>query len=254
MSKIDVIDIYQGNVIHSWPKVKAQGIQGVIHKATEGGGFRDKLYGARRAQVASVGLLWGAYHFANATPVATQAANFLGHAAPDASTLLALDWEDSGHYGRMSAPQAREWLKRVCDATKRDPSGVWIYGGHVLREEIRTASDLEFFSQFPLWLCHYGVKTPWVPAAWKSKGYDLWQYSDQYMLPDGASGSKIDFNVVGKRPLREIWAPGTKPVPVAEYPSEPAPAPAPAPDKAKVTEPAPTTSAWDVVKGWFKRG
>jgi GH25 family lysozyme M1 (1,4-beta-N-acetylmuramidase) len=43
--------------------VKVAGMAGIIHKATEGVGFTDKLYADRRGRALGVGLLWGADHF-----------------------------------------------------------------------------------------------------------------------------------------------------------------------------------------------
>jgi hypothetical protein len=43
-----VIDIYRGDPVEDFALIKAFGIGGVIHKASEATGFADKLYGVRR--------------------------------------------------------------------------------------------------------------------------------------------------------------------------------------------------------------
>lgn len=57
--------------------VKGDGITGVIHKATEGLGYVDPKYHARRGQALAAGLCWGAYHFGASDYGAVQAQHFL---------------------------------------------------------------------------------------------------------------------------------------------------------------------------------
>jgi lysozyme len=104
-----VVDIYYGDRVQDFAQTKASGIVGVIHKATEGRGFVDKLYAARRklwldggkAALAQpdgssvpVAAKWGAYHFFHGDDPVAEAEHFLAVAEPDADTLVALDWED----------------------------------------------------------------------------------------------------------------------------------------------------------------
>ena len=39
--------------------------------------------------------------------------------------------------------------------------------------------ELEYFHQYPLWIAHYGVTTPSVPAPWSSDEWTFWQYTDK---------------------------------------------------------------------------
>jgi lysozyme len=86
-----VVDLSHHNDVADFGAVKAAGIAGIIHKATEGFSFTDKLYPDRRSRALGVGLLWGAYHFLRLGSIAAQADFFLKVAAPDNTTLLALD-------------------------------------------------------------------------------------------------------------------------------------------------------------------
>src|SRR5438270_1243479 len=54
-SKPLVIDIYYGDPVQDFDAVKAFGIVGVIHKATEGTAFDDKLYADRRKAFVDIG-------------------------------------------------------------------------------------------------------------------------------------------------------------------------------------------------------
>src|SRR2546429_10009875 len=59
-------------------RMKAEGIIGVIHEATYPRFDRDSYYGTRQNAATRAGLLWGAYHFGDATDPIRQAGHFLG--------------------------------------------------------------------------------------------------------------------------------------------------------------------------------
>src|SRR3954471_11516431 len=87
-------------------RMKSEGIVGVIHEATYPRFDRDSYYGDRQAAATRAGLLWGAYHFGDATDPIRQAehflnvvgANFRGPSAQPSGVLLVLDFEKNGHY------------------------------------------------------------------------------------------------------------------------------------------------------------
>ena len=93
-------------------RMKDEGIIGVIHEATYPRYDRDSYYRARQQAAIRAGLLWGAYHFGDATNPIQQADHFLN--TVEAShpgrngVLLVLDFEKNGHYpgGSMRADQA----------------------------------------------------------------------------------------------------------------------------------------------------
>ena len=55
-----VVDLSHHNANVDFKKLRAGGIVGVIHKATQGTGFVDKKYEERRQIALDEGLLWGA--------------------------------------------------------------------------------------------------------------------------------------------------------------------------------------------------
>src|SRR6516165_4172626 len=97
-----------------------EGIVGVIHEATFPRLQRDARYYERQQAALDAGLLWGAYHFGDATNPIGQADHFMNSVAsarssirPDESgkrwgVLLVLDFEKNNHYpgGTMSVAQA----------------------------------------------------------------------------------------------------------------------------------------------------
>ena len=151
-------------------RTKAFGIVGVIHKASEGTGFTDKLYGSRRKAVTDLGMKWGAYHFFHGADPMAEADHFLAVAEPDADTLVALDWEDVPHGGAPSAASARAFLERIEEKLGRKAV---IYSGNVAKEEI--AGKDAYFGSHRLWLCQYGpawrVQPSWThPWLWQNNG------------------------------------------------------------------------------------
>ena len=88
--------------------MRRQGIVGVIHESTYPPYVRDAYYARRQSAATRAGLLWGAYHFANASDPIRQADHFLAtvrgaweRADPGGrpnEVLLVLDFEKNGHY------------------------------------------------------------------------------------------------------------------------------------------------------------
>jgi lysozyme len=105
-----VLDLSHYNSISSWKKILGAGIVGIIHKATEGLSYRDPRYLARRQAALNIGLVWGAYHFANASDPIAQMDNFVSVTGVDDDTLYALDWEDDPSDGTMGIEQAQQFI------------------------------------------------------------------------------------------------------------------------------------------------
>ncbi len=179
-----VIDIYYGDEVQDFAATKAFGVLGVIHKASEGTGFADRLYAARRKLAADHGLLWGAYHFFHGADPAAEADFFLARAEPDAATLVALDWEDVPHRGTPSAAAARAFCERVAEKLGSRPV---IYSGNVAKEQIHGLDA--FFGAHRLWLAQYGTRWS-VQPSWQRPW--LWQNNgDSYGPgPHGIPGIK----------------------------------------------------------------
>jgi lysozyme len=111
--------------------MRREGIVAAIHEATYPSRAVDTAYAARQDQATRAGLLWGAYHFADASNPVRQADHFLevvrsrwpGSGGASPGVLLVLDFEQNGHYpgGTMRVDQAVEFVERVHDRTGRYP-------------------------------------------------------------------------------------------------------------------------------------
>lgn len=177
MTKPLVIDLYYQDDVTSFQAIKDAGILGVIHKASEGMTFTDKLYARRRESFTAFGLKWGAYHFFHGSAVGSdpvaEADHFLEVSDPDKDTLVALDWEDVSHHGAPSAASARAFLERIEDKLGRRAV---IYSGNVAKEQLTPGTILDgFWTPYRLWLAQYGSKwtvpKPWTyPWLWQNNG------------------------------------------------------------------------------------
>lgn len=218
-----VLDISHHNDVSSWTQIVNAGIVGIIHKATEGTSYTDDQYAERREQAESVGLLWGAYHFANGSNVQAQVDHFLAVVGVDDSTLYALDWEDDPDGNTMSADQARQFLELIAECI--GDGRCVIYSGNVAKEKLGNRAD-PFFGLHRLWLCQYSSSNITVQASWDDCW--LWQYSDGNAGPGphgcpGVSGD-VDTNsyTEGDDELRSTWSgTGAQPEPVPPTPPTP---------------------------------
>ena len=224
-----VLDLSHHNTVTDWDEMVSAGIQGMIHKASEGDYMTDDKYPGRRSGCAESGLCWGAYHFATNDPVDAQVDLFLRAAQPDADTMLVLDWEDYGSK-QMTKSQARDWIEKVEAATGR-PGEVVIYSGNTAKEQLNSSDT--FFGERRLWLAQYS-SNPTPGAPWDT----IWlhQYSDGNSGPEpkgcpGVSGD-VDTNSYSgsNAQLRAEWASG-----IAEPQPEPEPEPEPTPDEITIT-------------------
>jgi len=166
-----VVDLYHNDEVTSLAQAAAAGIWGVIHKATTGATGTDSAYPVRRQSALDAGLLWGAYHWGTHASVADQVENFLKWAAPDAQTLVALDFEETSG-NQMTLDQARDFLTLLGQRLGRSPV---LYSGGLIKQELGQTVD-PFFGGHRLWLAQYGA-SPVVQASWNR--YWLWQYTDK---------------------------------------------------------------------------
>ncbi len=172
-----VVDLSHHNAGPDFAKAAADGILGVIHKATQGTGFTDKTYRARRGPALEAGLMWGAYHFGTNAEGKAQADFFLEVVAPEETDLLVLDFEDqpSKPEQDMTLAQAEAYVSRIHEQTNRWPG---LYSRTSLLAKVTADSPL---ANCWLWLARYGPE-PKLPPAWRR--WELWQYTDGSVGPE----------------------------------------------------------------------
>lgn len=194
----NVIDIYHGNAVNDFSALKAAGIIGIIHKASQGAHVADPLYATRRKQAGDAGLLWGAYSFNTGEPVSDQVNEFFSHADPDDQTLMALDFEDNPH-SQMSLAQMRQFLDLADAKLGRK---IVLYSGNRIKDLLGDTED-EGLGSHRLWLAQYGPVAH-VQASWDQQW--LWQFSESGRLPGTDGALDLDFYAGSADQLAAEWA------------------------------------------------
>lgn len=184
-------------------KAKADGIIGVIHKASQGLTVGDSLYASNRAKATAAGLLWGAYHFGTGDDGVEQATNFLAQLGDPKNVLMVLDYEPNPSGSTMSLARARAFLTQVQGATGRWPG---FYSGSQIKADLGSKKD-PLLANCWFWLAQYGPNAV-VPANWGT--WTMWQYTDGNVGPQPHSVNGIGkcdrdrFNG-SEAQLRTLW-------------------------------------------------
>jgi lysozyme len=167
-------------------RMKREGIVGVIHESTYPPAVVDEKYAARQDAATRAGLLWGAYHFANASDPVRQADLFVDSVAAKARSasarpagvLMVLDFETNAHYpgGTMTVPQAAAFVRRVHQRTGKYPG---LYSNEnrvkkVLGDPRVSAADRHTLRQCWLWIANYHYQ-PKATGPWGE--WTMWQYT-----------------------------------------------------------------------------
>ena len=183
---------HQGSV--DWKAAWANGARFAIVKATESTGFRNSSFAQQYNGSAAVGMIRGAYHFAN--PInsdgKTQADFFLANGGAwtaDGKTLPpALDIEYDPYvsrdhtntcYGLTDAQMVR-WVRDfTVEIKKKTGRDALIY---TTTDWWRTCTgNSAAFSANPLWLARYSATAGTMPASWKAQ--TIWQYNWYGAMP-----------------------------------------------------------------------
>jgi lysozyme len=201
-----VVDLSHHNAKVDFNKLRQGGVVGVIHKATEGLGFADKMYASRRDAALKAGLLWGAYHFGVGGDGSDQADFFLKTVGDDPHTLRVLDFEPNLTGPTMTLNQAREFVEHANNLTGRFPG---LYSGHLIKELLGSAPPDPLLSNCFLWIAQYKGPLPLgIPPTFKT--WSFWQYTDGVNGPDpheaaGAGPCDRDIFNGSLAQLRKLW-------------------------------------------------
>jgi lysozyme len=194
------ISAYQADV--DMEKLKAQGIDFIFIKATEGTTHQDRRFAENWENAKNAGLPAGAYHFFSyRSPGETQAENFIETVGPDLSGRL-LPVVDVEFYGEKAADlPAREDVVRelavFLDALEA------CYG---VKPMIYAPRDIwaryidGAFDGYKIWMSSVNV-----PIGFAYSGrWDVWQYFNRAVLEGYSGGEKyIDMNVLNRKTTLE---------------------------------------------------
>jgi lysozyme len=174
-----------------WQAVRASGVVGVIHKATEGESYVDPTLHKHAYEAHGAGLAWATYHFLRPGSIAAQMKHYLETIEPQPGERVCLDHEDSA-VSLEALEQAVEYLQ----ADSRNLQ-VTVYSGHLIKEQLRDAWS-PILATTSLWMAHYTAASApsWPKTTWPV--WTAWQYTDNADVPgiEGpVDGNRFNGNV-----------------------------------------------------------
>jgi lysozyme len=174
----------------NWQAVADMGVRFAICKATEATGHVDPLWTTHAESVPRVGILLGSYHvvWPNRDPI-VQAQHYFSTAGLVAELPPVMDWELMK--GVQPARVHDVALKFVEETERLWQRECIVYTYPSFAEQINGAMLTSPLGNRPLWIAHYGARTPRIPRPWKS--WKWWQFDG-----DGGqrypNGPDADFN------------------------------------------------------------
>ena len=200
------VDVSHWNGAPNWRQAQASGVRFVIAKATDGRDFVDQTYARNKAEAEALGIAFTAYHFArpDSTPhdARAEADHFVATANLNGDDLIpALDLERSGG---LSPPALRRWV-RTWLAEVQVKLGVkpMIYSSPSFWNVHMGNSTWFAENGYLLWIAHWGVDTPRVPAQqWLGHGWTMWQTTSAAQV-EGFPG-RVDHDFYSARSLRAL--------------------------------------------------
>jgi lysozyme len=165
-----------------WPAVAAGGVRFAFCKATEHVGFVDSTFARNVVASAQAGLIAGSYHVLHPdADVQRQAKHYFDVAAGRSELPPVLDLELTGG---LAGPEVARRAFAFIEATE----ALWgrpctVYTAQWFWSLIGDPPGPEF-GERPLWVAHYGVKSPAIPRPWRERGWAIWQF-------DGNGGRRL---------------------------------------------------------------
>lgn len=211
MSSIPVcIDISHHQGYPDFDQVRASGVLGVIHKATEGSNFIDDARAENLANAKRAGLGIATYHWLKPGDARSQIEFYLSVVDPEQGERVVIDYEEDGCTLHMLKEAVQALLDYGSDLQ------ISVYSGHLLKEQLGDNVDDFLAEHTDLWLAQYASESS---ISWPSGTYpqwSLWQYSETGEVP-GIDDSYVDldnFNGSAAEFLRWINPKGGFPMPV----------------------------------------
>ena len=184
VKNIKGIDISNWQGENDFAKVKAQGIEVVYMKASEGATYKDKYLVQNYQGCKAQGLKIGFYHFLRGTSDAVvQAKHFYDCIeGMDYDCKLAIDIEVTDG---LSSQDLSNKVVAFADEIKRLSGNDVVVYTYTSFAQNNLTKDL---AKYPLWVAHYGVNTPSDNPIWSN--WIGFQYTDKAII-DGV-GDKVD--------------------------------------------------------------
>lgn len=200
---------WQGEI--GWAQVAADGVSFAIARATQGRLVQDLEYARNKELAEANGVAFTAYHFASPDATANdailEADNFVDTANLGPGNLRpVLDIEqDGGLSVRKLRRWVRAWLGQV--ELRLGVKPIIYTSPSFWRDEMGNSRGFAD-DGYALWIAHWHVETPRVPARnWGGQGWTIWQY-DNCGSVDGIIGC-VDLDRLNGTDLDALRIPST---------------------------------------------
>jgi lysozyme len=188
MSEIPVcIDISHHQGFPNFTEVRAAGVLGMIHKATEGSTFVDQNRAENCSNAEKAGIAISTYHWLKPGDAKPQMEFYLATVDPVRGERVVIDYEEDG----CTLTMLKDAVQALLDY-KHDLK-ITVYSGHLLKEQLDSEHDAFLHDNTDLWLAQYTTGTPSWPTGTYPEGWKLWQYSETGQVP-GIDDAYVDFN------------------------------------------------------------
>lgn len=183
--------LFQGNI--DWKKVKADGVEFAIIKASQGrtgdynAPFTDPRFHESRKGAGSNGIYWGCYHYLcarNEAEARQEAKYFVNLVKPyvhEMKLWAAVDVEDSGFMGHLSRSEVSRLVKIFCDIVAAAGLRPMVYANSYWLNSKFDAPD-----GVPIWEANLSIKD--IPDRAK-----VWQHS--FTGKVNGIGGDVDMNI-----------------------------------------------------------
>lgn len=185
------IDISHWQNKIDWKKVKKAGYEFAFCKCTQGLKYKDPTYEKNKKEAREAGLLFGAYHFADANSAEIEAENFCKNVGDlKEGEIVILDYET--HAIKDPASWCLRWLAFVEKELGFKPM-LYTYHEFLKKYDWKKVSD----NNNGLWAARYGLQQQkpnnlFKPATGSWQFYAIWQYCSKGKV-DGITGN-VDLN------------------------------------------------------------
>ena len=181
-----VIDLSHHNPEPDFAKLKAAGLVGVILKATEGTGYIDPTFSARRERARAAGLAVCSYHFLKHGQAEQQMLNYLDAVAPVKGERVVIDYEDTACTLADLVDAVQALVKQPLNLQ------ITVYGGGKLKGDLGNDREQLLADFTSLWIAQYtsAASPSWPKGTWPV--WSLWQWTDSAVVP--GIGRGVDSN------------------------------------------------------------
>lgn len=211
------IDISHHQGFPDFEDVKAAGVLGIIHKATEGKTFIDPNFHENRASALAAGLAVSSYFWLKPGDGRSQAQFYLETIGAKRGERVCIDYEEEG----CVLETLHDAIQALLDADL--DLKITVYSGHLLKEQLGDIRDDYLSDKTDLWLAEYQSESTLDDINWPAATYECWtlhQYSETGEVP-GIDDSYVDFNRFNGGPGEFLrWI-----LPAGEDPPVPGPVP-----------------------------